>query len=81
MARNNKLLLMKKGDASGQPLAGALEYGELAINYHTSSKKVYFKDSGDNGRELIDSVQVQTKADTAQSNAIADATALAIALG
>ena len=43
MARNNKLLLMKKGDASGAPGSGDLEYGELAINYHTSSMKVYFK--------------------------------------
>ena len=81
MARNNKILLRKKGDAAGAPSAGDLEYGELVINYNSGSKKLYFKDSGDSVREFIDSVQVQTKADTAQSNAVADATALAIALG
>ena len=81
MARNNKILLRKKGDAAGAPSHGDLEYGELVINYNSASKKLYFKDSGNSVREFIDSVQVQTKADTAQSNAVADATALAIALG
>ena len=42
---------------------------------------MYFKDSGDNVREFIDSVQVDSKANTAETNAIAEATALAIALG
>ena len=81
MARNNKILLRKKGDAAGAPSAGYLEYGELVINYNSGSKKLYFKDSRNSVREFIDSVQVQTKADTAQTNAIPDATALGIALG
>ena len=81
MARNNKILLRKKGDAAGAPSYGDLEYGELVINYNSGSKKLYFKDSEDAVREFIDSVQVQTKADTAQTNAESNATALAIALG
>ena len=81
MARNNKILLRRKGNAAGAPSAGDLEYGEIVLNYNTSSKKMYFKDSGDNVREFIDSVQVDSNASTAETNAIAEATALAIALG
>ena len=81
MARNNKILLMKNGTSGVSPDAEDLEHGELAINYNTADKKLFFKDSGGNVREFIDSVQVQTKADTAQSNAESNATALAIALG
>ena len=81
MARNNKILLRKKGDAAGAPSHGDLEFGELVINYNSASKKLYFKDSGNSVREFIDSVQVQAKADTAQTNAESNATALAIALG
>jgi|TARA_B100001964_G_C13984175_1_gene487588 hypothetical protein len=81
MPRNNKILFRRKGDATGAPSAGDLEYGELVLNYNSGSKKIYFKDSGDAVREFIDSVQVQTKADAAQSAAEGNATALAIALG
>ena len=81
MARNNKILLRRKGNATGAPSAGDLEYGEVVLNYNASSKKMYFKDSGDGVREFIDSVQIDSKASTAETNAIAEATALAIALG
>ena len=50
MARNNKILLRRKGNAAGAPSAGDLEYGEILQNYNTSSKKMYFKASGDNVR-------------------------------
>jgi hypothetical protein len=82
MARNNKILLMKStSTGTPAPGSGSLESGELALNYSASVKRLYFKDSGGTVREFIDSVQVQTKADAAQSAAEGNATALAIALG
>jgi hypothetical protein len=46
------------------------DYGEVALNYHTSVRKLYFKDSGNTIREIVDSQGVDDQA-----------TALAIALG
>ena len=43
MARNNKILHIKKSSTSSpDPVAGDLDYGELAINYHASVSKIYF---------------------------------------
>ena len=42
MPRNNKILFRRKGDATGAPSAGDLEYGELVLNYNSGSKKIYF---------------------------------------
>ena len=73
MARNNKLLLMKKsGTSSPAPSAGNLEYGELAINYHADVSKIYFKASDNSIKSVVDASQAATSE---------DATALAIALG
>ena len=73
MARNNKILHIKKSSTSSpDPVAGDLEYGELAINYHANVSKIYFKAS-DNS---IKSVGAASQAATSE-----DATALAIALG
>jgi hypothetical protein len=47
-----------------------IDYGEVALNYHTSVRKIYFKDSGNIIREIVDSQGVDDQA-----------TALAIALG
>jgi len=47
-----------------------VDYGELALNYHSGVRKLYFKDSGNNIREIVDSAGVDDQA-----------TALAIALG
>ena len=56
MARNNKLLLMKKsGTSSPAPSAGNLEYGELAINYHADVSTIYFKDSANSVKTIVDS--------------------------
>ena len=72
MARNNKLLLMKKSGTSSQaPSAGSLEYGELAINYHADVSTVYFKDSANAVKSIIGG----------NAATIDTATALAIALG
>ena len=73
MARNNKILLMKKsGTSSPAPSAGNLEYGELAINYHADVSTVYFKDSANSVKSITDS---------SKSATVDTATALAIALG
>ena len=72
MARNNKILLLKKsGTSSPAPSAGSLEYGELAINYHADVSTVYFKDSADTVKSIIGG----------NAATIDTATALAIALG
>lgn len=47
-----------------------IDYGEVALNYHASVRKIYFKDSGNTIREIVDSQGVDDQA-----------TALAIALG
>ena len=53
MARNNKLLLMKKsGTSRPAPSAGNLEYGELAINYHADVSTIYFKDSANSVKSI-----------------------------
>ena len=73
MARNNKILHLKKSSTSSpDPVAGDLEYGELAINYHALVSKVYFKASDNSIKTIVDSSQAATSD---------DATALAIALG
>ena len=49
-----------------------IDYGELAVNYHADVATIYFKDSANTIREIKDSTQSAT---------VADSTALAIALG
>jgi hypothetical protein len=72
MARNNKILLLKKSSTSSPaPSAGNLEYGELAINYHADVSTVYFKDSANAVKSIIGG----------NAATIDTATALAIALG
>ena len=72
MARNNKILLMKKSSTtSPAPSAGSLEYGELAINYHADVSTVYFKDSDNTVKSIIGG----------NAATVDTATALAIALG
>lgn len=72
MARNNKILLLKKSSTlSPAPSAGSLEYGELAINYHADVSTVYFKDSANAVKSIIGG----------NAATIDTATALAIALG
>ncbi len=72
MARNNKILLMKKSSTtSPAPSAGSLEYGELAINYHADVSTVYFKDSDNAVKSIIGG----------NAATVDTATALAIALG
>ena len=73
MARNNKILHIKKSSTSSpDPVAGDLDYGELAINYHADVSKIYFKASDNSIKSVTDS---------SQSAQLADVTALAIALG
>ena len=73
MARNNKILLLKKsGTSSPAPSAGSLEYGEVAINYHADVSTGYFKDSANSVKSITDS---------SKSATVDTATALAIALG
>jgi len=49
-----------------------LEYGELAINYHADVSTIYFKDSANSVKSIVDSTK---------SASVDTATALAIALG
>jgi len=69
---NTIVLKNKSNNSEGsiKPGASDLTSGEVAINYHASVRKLYFKDSGDTIREIVDSQGVDDQA-----------TALAIALG
>ena len=67
----NTITLKKRNSTSSPaPSTSDLTDGELAIKYHSSVRKIYFKDSGNTVREVVDSQGVDEQA-----------TALAIALG
>ena len=68
MAKDNTVKLFKSATANAKPTSSNLDYGELAINY--ADKKLFFRDSGDNIKEIRDDEAVS-----------ADITAIAIALG
>ena len=71
MARNNKILLLKKsGTSSPAPSAGSLEYGELAINYHADVSTVYFKDSANAVKSIIGGNAATIDTATALANAL-----------
>jgi hypothetical protein len=77
MARINKILHLKRNSTtSAAPLAGDLDYGEIAINYHADVSRLYFKDSDDTIKVINDSTKSPTSAAVSE-----EATALAIALG
>ena len=67
---NTIILKNRNNTSSPAPSTSDLSNGEVAINYHADVSKIYFKDSANTVREVVD------------SNAVSDeATALAIALG
>ena len=68
----NTVLLKRKTNGSGAPVANDLVAGELAIN--TVDKKLFFEDSSGNIQEIKDST-------TAASDALANAVAMSVALG
>ena len=74
----NKVILRNRSNTSSPApthntdVATDVDYGELAINYHADVATIYFKDSANTIREIKDSTQSAT---------VADSTALAIALG
>ena len=65
-------IIIKNRNNTSSPAPGTsdLTSGEIAINYNASVRKIYFKDSGNTIREIVDSQGVDDQA-----------TALAIALG
>ena len=67
---NTIILKNRNNTSSPAPGTSDLSSGEVAINYHESVRKLYFKDSGNTIREIVDSQGVDDQA-----------TALAIALG
>ena len=69
---NTIVLKNKSNNSEGniKPSTSDLTSGEVAINYHEDVRKMYFKDSGNTVREVLDSQGVDDQA-----------TALAIALG
>jgi hypothetical protein len=68
VAKENTVKIFKSATANAEPTTLNLDYGELAINY--ADKKLFFRDSGDNIKQIRDDEAVS-----------ADITALAIALG
>ena len=74
----NKIILRNRSNTSSPApthntnAATDVDYGELAVNYHADVATIYFKDSANVIREIKDSTQSAT---------VADSTALAIALG
>ena len=68
----NTLQLKRKTNATGSPGSSDLAEGELAIN--TVDKKLFFKDSSNNIQEIKDST-------TQTEEALANAVAMAVALG
>lgn len=67
----NTIVLKNRSNTSNPaPGTSDLTSGEVAINYHEDVRKLYFKDSGNTVREVLDSQGVDDQA-----------TALAIALG
>ena len=69
---NKELLKNSNNTSSPAPGTSDVDSGELAINYHADVATLYFKDSAGTIREIKDSTQSAT---------VADSTALAIALG
>jgi len=67
---NTIILKNRNNTSSPAPGTSDLTSGEIAINYNASVRKMYFKDSGNTIREIVDSQGVDDQA-----------TALAIALG
>ena len=67
---NTIILKNRNNTSSPAPGTSDLTSGEVAINYNASVRKIYFKDSGNTIREIVDSQGVDDQA-----------TALAIALG
>ena len=67
---NTIVLKNRSNTSSPAPSTSDLTNGEVAINYHEDVRKMYFKDSGNTVREVLDSQGVDDQA-----------TALAIALG
>jgi len=67
---NTIVLKNRSNTSSPTPSTSDLTSGEVAINYHEDVRKMYFKDSGNTVREVLDSQGVDDQA-----------TALAIALG
>ena len=67
---NTIVLKNRSSTSSPAPSTSDLTSGEVAINYHEDVRKMYFKDSGNTVREVLDSQGVDDQA-----------TALAIALG
>tara|TARA_R100000742_G_C4245374_1_gene64392 strand:- start:481 stop:690 length:210 start_codon:yes stop_codon:yes gene_type:complete len=67
---NTIVLKNRSNTSSPAPGTSDLTSGEVAINYHEDVRKLYFKDSGNTVREVLDSQGVDDQA-----------TALAIALG
>jgi len=67
---NTIVIKNRNNTSSPSPGTSDLTSGEIAINYNASVRKIYFKDSGNTIREIVDSQGVDDQA-----------TALAIALG
>ena len=67
---NTIIIKNRNNTSSPAPGTSDLTSGEIAINYNASVRKMYFKDSGNTIREIVDSQGVDDQA-----------TALAIALG
>ena len=67
---NTIIIKNRINTSSPAPGTSDLSSGEIAINYNASVRKIYFKDSGNTIREIVDSQGVDDQA-----------TALAIALG
>ena len=67
---NTIVIKNRNNTSSPAPGTSDLTSGEIAINYNASVRKIYFKDSGNTIREIVDSQGVDDQA-----------TALAIALG
>ena len=67
---NTIIIKNRNNTSSPAPGTSDLTSGEVAINYNASVRKIYFKDSGNTIREIVDSQGVDDQA-----------TALAIALG
>ena len=67
---NTIIIKNRNNTSSPAPGTSDLSSGEIAINYNASVRKMYFKDSGNTIREIVDSQGVDDQA-----------TALAIALG
>ena len=66
---NTIIIKNRNNTSSPAPGTSDLTSGEIAINYNASVRKIYFKDSGNTIREIVDSQGVDDQA-----------TALAIAL-